>query len=693
MQKKVEQEGKKEQELFDAFMCYCKNGVGSLEKSIEDAGAKIDQLTSGIEETSSALKQLKADTIKAKADRKEAKDAMAKANAIREKEASAFSKFSAEAKTNIAAMGKAITALERGMGGAFLQTREATYLRKLSLTMDVSDADRDMLASFLSNRQDESYEPASGEITGILKQQKETLEKDLTEQESTEAASLKDFNALIEAKEKEVASLGKEIESKMQRSGEAAVELTNMEEDLDDTQKALKEDKKFLVDVTKDCKTKEAQKEANDKLRADELLALADTIKLLNDDDALDLFKKTLPTPSLLQLRVSSKSLKQRALSLLSQGKRHHKDFRLNLISMALRGKKVSFDKVLTMIDDMSKLLKREQASDDDKKSYCEKSIDETEDELKGLGHDIKDLGTAIAEHKENSKALAAEIASLSDGIVTLDKQVAEATKQRKEDNAEHKETMAGDGAAKELLGLAKNRLAKFYSPKMYKPPPKRELSEEERITVNMGGTLAPTAAPGGIAGTGVEAAFAQYQAEAKEEESIGFLQVTMHARSASKRAAPPPPPATAGAYKKSGEESNGVMAMLDLLIKDLDKEMTEMEVEEKESQAEYEQFIKDSADKRAGDSKAISDKEGHKVELDANTLKMEQEKKDKMKESMAKMESLQSLHSECDWLVANYAARKTARADEIDNLSNAKAVLSGADYSFLQTVMTHFHF
>merc|ERR1719486_1337453 len=71
MQKKVEQEGKKEQELFDAFMCYCKNGVGSLEKSIEDAGAKIDQLTSGIEETSSALKQLKADTIKAKADRKE----------------------------------------------------------------------------------------------------------------------------------------------------------------------------------------------------------------------------------------------------------------------------------------------------------------------------------------------------------------------------------------------------------------------------------------------------------------------------------------------------------------------------------------------------------------------------------------------------------------------------------------------
>merc|ERR1719506_799114 len=96
-------------------------------------------------------------------------------------------------------------------------------------------------------------------------------------------------------------------------------------------------------------------------------------------------------------------------------------------------------------------------------------------------------------------------------------------------------------------MGLAKNRLRKFYSPKMYKAPPKRELSEEERITVNMGGTLAPTAAPGGIAGTGITAAFAQYEAQAQEQESLDFLQV----RAASKRAAPPPPPETAGAYKK----------------------------------------------------------------------------------------------------------------------------------------------
>merc|ERR1711937_752141 len=104
---------------------------------------------------------------------------------------------------------------------------------------------------------------------------------------------------------------------------------------------------------------------------------------------------------------------------------------------------------------------------------------------------------------KEGISTLIAEIKALEEGIVALDKAVAEATEQRKEENADYTELMASDAAAKEILGFAKNRLNKFYNPKLYKAPPKRQLTEEERITVNMGGTLAPTAAPGGIAGTG----------------------------------------------------------------------------------------------------------------------------------------------------------------------------------------------
>merc|ERR1719465_132595 len=97
------------------------------------------------------------------------------------------------------------------------------------------------------------------------------------------------------AKTKEVHALTKTIEVKTVRIGELAVEIVQMKEDLDDTGKALLEDKKFLADMDKNCATKTAEHEENMKLRSTELLALADTIKILNDDDALELFKKTLP--------------------------------------------------------------------------------------------------------------------------------------------------------------------------------------------------------------------------------------------------------------------------------------------------------------------------------------------------------------------------------------------------------------
>merc|ERR1719463_918605 len=116
-----------------------------------------------------------------------------------------------------------------------------------------------------------------------------------------------------------------------------------------------------------------------------------------------------------------------------------------------------------------------------------------------------------------------------------------------------------------------------------------------------MGGTLAPTAAPGGIAGTGVGA----------------FAQV-----------APPPPPETFGAYTKKGEESTGVISMMDMMIADLDKEIQEIEVEEKEGQKEYEQFMADSSEKRALDAKSIEDKESSKADLESKLLKDQDSKK-----------------------------------------------------------------
>merc|ERR1719450_1345885 len=195
--------------------------------------------------------------------------------------------------------------------------------------------------------------------------------------------------------------------------------------------------------------------------------------------------------------------------------------------------------------------LKTEQADDDAKTEYCAKQFDLSDDKKKELERSVKDLETAISDGKEGIATLKDEIGALEKGIKALDKSVTEATEQRKEENEEFTQLMASDSAAKEILGFAKNRLNKFYNPKLYKAPPKRELSDEDRAPLAAGGTLAPTAAPGGIAGTGVTV----------------LSQVGDHA-------APPPPPEAPGAYKKKSGESGGVIVMIDLLVKDLDKEM-----------------------------------------------------------------------------------------------------------------------
>merc|ERR1719331_3241692 len=205
--------------------------------------------------------------------------------------------------------------------------------------------------------------------------------------------------------------------------------------------------------------------------------------------------------------------------------------------------------------------------------------------------------------------------------------------------------------------------MQKFYNPKLYKPPPKRELSEEERITLNMGGTLAPTEAPGGIAGTG-----------------ISFAQVHVHITKKM-----PPPPAVSFVGKKS-EEAGGVLAMMDLLVKEVDKEMTEAEVEEKDAQSDYEKVMKESSDKRAADSNTLTEKTAAKAEMETELQAQNDKKAAAGEELRATKDYISTLHKDCDFLLEYYDQRKTARASEIDAMGKAKAVLNGADFSLLQT-------
>jgi len=636
MQKKVESEGEKEQDLYEKFMCYCRTGTTDLTKSISDAETKIGELATDIKESSADLDKTQESLKEDKADRVAGQKAMDEATALRAKEAAVYAQFKADSEANIAAIAKAVAALERGMAGGFLQTNAASVLRNLVSQESMNDEDRGTLMSFLSAPTwGAGYSAQSGQITGILKTMGDEMSAAYADATAVENKAIQDYKQLMKIRLKEKATLTAAIQTHLEKEADLKVSITEMKNDSGDTVEALAADQKFLAELETGCATKTKQWEQRSKTRSAELVALADTIKILNNDDALELFKKTLPSASasFVQVAVSRASSKAAALAALRQVSAHvpaGDRTRLDLISLALHGKKVGFEKIITMIDDLVVQLKEEQKDDESKKVYCSNQLDASDDKKKDLKRQVSDLEANIATAQEDIATFKSEIASLRAGIIALDKSVAEATANRRSEHAEYEELIASDSAAKDVLNLAKNRLNQFYNPKLAKAEP-------------------------------------------------AFAQISAHAQSGT---APPPPPETFGAYSTKTGENGSVISMVNLLISDLDKEMTQAEAEEKNAQEDYETLMKDSADKRTADSKSLTEKEGALADTEKALDDHEEDKVSATKELGATNKFISELHAECDWLLKYFDVRAEARASEIDALGNAKAVLNGADFS-----------
>mmetsp|Transcript_51336 Transcript_51336/g.116978 ORF Transcript_51336/g.116978 Transcript_51336/m.116978 type:complete len:702 (+) Transcript_51336:70-2175(+) len=663
MQAKIEEEGKRQTKAMNKYRCYCKSNDEELSKSITDGKAYVELLESKIQAATNGKTQAEADLKQSKEDRAEANKAVEDAQAAREKEAKEFAEESGEMKSNIEAMGKAIPAIENGMSGSFLQT----VGRLVANSPNLAAEEREQVQEFIQSKTsaETGYAPASGQIVGILKQMKETMEADLAELTKQENEAIASFNGLQAAKNKEIQASTESIEENSAKIGELGVSIVTMQGNKKDTADTIGADEGFLEELGKSCKDMEKDFEQIVASRSEELSAIADTIKVLNDDDALELFKKTVPSPSLLQVQESNKALKSKALSMIASARGSVASPQLDLISLALRSKKVSFDKVIKMVDNMTEALKKEQSDDDTKNDYCKEELHKAEQAKKELQHKLMTLSNEMQDHNDNLDRLRNQVAELEQGIKDLDKAVADATAQRKEEHDEYVQEAAENRGALQILEFARNRLNKFYNPKDYKEAPKRELTEEERMYSAYGGDIGTTPAPGGIANTG----------------AMAFVEVSAHSSDEDK----PAPPPKVGGFKKNNA-SKGVLGMIDMIVQDLKTEVQEAEFEEKNAQEDYEKLMADSAAKRAADSKSISAREGAIAEREQDLQEAKDTSSAKMKELQENQEYTSEVHQTCDFLLENYSKRKEARAQEMDGLKKAKEILSGADFSLVQT-------
>merc|ERR1719453_1189079 len=285
MQKEIEGEGAKEQELFDKFMCFCSGNNGDLTKKAADAKAAIEELSAKLKSEEAEKVQTAQELVGHKADRESAKSDIEEAAVLREKEAAAYAAEKADSEYNIGAMAKAIPALETGMGGAALiQMPGGDRLKKvIESSSKIDDNDRRSVMAFLEENGD--YAPQSGQIVGILKGMKDDMEAELKESIATEEKSIAGFAELKASKEQEIELATEAVEAKTSRSGEVAVSVVQTKDSLEDTTDELADVEKLIVQLDTECKTKETEWAEKCKVRAEEVKAISEAVSILNDDD------------------------------------------------------------------------------------------------------------------------------------------------------------------------------------------------------------------------------------------------------------------------------------------------------------------------------------------------------------------------------------------------------------------------
>jgi len=652
MQKEVEAEGEKEAELMQKFECYCKGNTASLKQQQSDAAAKNEEMTAKFTAEQSEKKQVDEDLSEAKKDRTQCKADEDKKVQMRAKEAAEYAATKADMDANLEATSGAITSLEKGMGASFMQTSAGASLRKIieaqadRESMDVDS--KEAISAFLQG----DYVPASGQIVGILKDMKDNMEKDIKEAVAAEEAAITAHDELCAAKKKQFYALTDAVESLTKRSGELAVSIVQCKNAAEDAAEESSDAAEFLTNLSKNCASKASEWEERQATRAQEVEAISAAIAILNEDDALDLFKKTLKTPetpkptevAFMQVKSGKGSKLAKVRAMLSAEKKPTNAavaLLQNSLMQTIKGQqqsgKVDFSKVLKMIDDMVSLLTKEQKDDEASKKYCEKELDVSDDKQKQLKTENKSLLSAIAQMKDEIAATVADITALTEKIADMDKTVADATEQRKKENAEFTSTLSANQLAIQLIGKAKNKLLKFYNPDL--------AVTEEEPTKTLGDELAES--------------FIQLQSKVSTEQ-----------------------PEVSFSGNKT-QKSGGVMALMDKLIKELETDNQEAEHEEKEAQKDYEELLAEAQKTKADDTKTMADKEATKADIE--DAKCEAERSQSLKAEALKdtLTYIADLHKQCDFILASFEERREARGNEVEGLKKAKAVLSGADYSF----------
>jgi chromosome segregation ATPase len=487
MQGELEKEKEADQELYNKLSCWCETNGKDKTAAIAKANSMIEGLSSDIDGLTSRTAQLEENIASLKSEIAKNDAALRKADAMRQKDLGEFTADEKDMMQSIQALSNAVTVLSKHHE-SFLQSDSAanevssaeralkTALLHALSKARLSKASRSQVESFLQQPAGfQSYAPASGQIFGILKQMKETFESNLSDSQKEEVKAAKDFADLKASKTKEMDSAKAMVDSKTQELAQTEEDNAAAKQNKADTEAALAADTKFLVDLKERCANADAEFEERTKARALELKAVAETIALLNSDEAHDMFGKTLGFVQMDSQTNTDKSRRERAAGILRTAA--EKTGNTQLMQFATMAKLAGFEKVKDAVKTMIDELAVEQKQEVEHRDYCVEEFAQNEKQTAIANDEMTDLQAKIADLTSTIDTLTKELADHEQEVAETKLQMKRAGEDREAANAEFQQTVADQRAATQILTMALNRMKEVYGfvqqePGAAAPPP-----------------------------------------------------------------------------------------------------------------------------------------------------------------------------------------------------------------------------
>jgi len=660
LEKNVKADGKREQEDFDKYACWC-------EKTMERKAGDISAAKELIGETEILIKKLKgeiashgAEIDQLKKDIAQNAAAVQDATELRTKEHKEYADERAESEQCIGAMEAAIKVLT-GAGtkkAGFLETLHEAELMSVvagvrrsmqhkSVSKSFSDNDMQVVKKFVTQPEAfigksgggmsaaqigqnpfGDYAPQSTQIQGILKGMYDAFTSDLEKDNVNEAEAQKSFEEIMATKKQERATLEATLQKQETDAAAKTKKLSESQVLLDDTTAQLKADEEFFEDTKQACQTKATEWSVRTRLRTEELNGMQLAISILSSPEAQKTFKASTSTfmqLSSVQQHTERSSDRAKAYSQLKALASQFQSRNVAKIAVEIQSGG-HFDKVIVMIDEMISLLRKEEQADIEHRDRCENSQNANSNELGDLAHDIKKTEASLKRMGNTKKELEDEIGALEKEIASTKKDMKELLDFRNKEEADFKQALLDDTNALALLKKAIVALSEFYKRNKMPVPQLIQKAPE----------------------------YAEDPDKAPETSWSG------------------------SDYGGRKSESGGIIAILQMLAEDTEKEMKEGRADDADAQEKY---LKQNGALQAtldSEEEAKANTETELADLEEKISNYEKFKNEKSADKDAEEDAKKSLDTDCKWVKTHFDSRREKRKTEIQGLVDAKGFLAG---------------